>query len=565
MVNDTGDRPYFHYAISQLSDAYENAATDDISRNVIRELEHRQSASARRLLSDIRSGIVKRQGTPSKPINQPNRKENTSKGVGEIAFRQPSNSGQLKLTQEQSHAVTLFQTRQNVRINAFAGTGKTTTLQAMAESRKDRGIYLAFNRAIADNAGNKFPRNVRCQTVHSLAFAFARGQLKREDKLTDTVNCNLILRALQIQPYEFTDIQFNKGQIAAMVANVLKQFFHSGDYDITSQHFQSSGILSFINKDELGTFVSSIIEHARTLWLRMITPSDPLPLGHDGYLKYWALCRPKIEADFILLDEAQDTNPVVLEVLKQQSSQVVFVGDRYQQIYEWRGAINAMESANATQNAYLTESFRFGPNIAAVANRLLARLQESRTIIGVGRSVDSQRPSKAIISRTNAALVDSLIHQLASNERPYLEGGTSDLKRLLYGVQQLMMNKPSDLPELFGFRDWKSFVAFANSDQGIEYRTLVRLIGRYSIQKLLEAIDRSEPSETRCTVTLSTTHRAKGREWDDVTLAEDFKRPDKDVFGSELSIPQEELRICYVAVTRARQKLRIPESIENWI
>jgi superfamily I DNA/RNA helicase len=256
---------------------------------------------------------------------------------------------------------------------------------------------------------------------------------------------------------------------------------------------------------------------------------------------------------------------VVLEVLRQQRCQVVFVGDRYQQIYEWRGAVNAMEYANANHDAYLTESFRFGPETARTANKILHRLQETRSIVGVaGKSLRS-KTSRAIISRTNAVLVDALIEQLNAGEKTYLEGGASELKQLLLAIQQIIFGRPSDLPELFGFRDWKSFVSFANSDQGLEYRTVFRLIGRYTIEKLLDAVDQSKGIEESATITLSTTHRAKGREWDDIYLADDFKRPEKDMSGSEILNLHEELRIAYVAVTRARRSLRIPDSMASWL
>jgi hypothetical protein len=45
-----------------------------------------------------------------------------------------------------------------------------------------------------------------------------------------------------------------------------------------------------------------------------------LPLGHDGYFKTWALGRPRLQADYLLLDEAQDTNPVVIKLLRRQSA-----------------------------------------------------------------------------------------------------------------------------------------------------------------------------------------------------------------------------------------------------
>ena len=46
--------------------------------------------------------------------------------------------------------------------------------------------------------------------------------------------------------------------------------------------------------------------------------------GHDGYLKLWALSEPRIAADFILLDEAQDANRVMLDVLRKQPAQMVY-------------------------------------------------------------------------------------------------------------------------------------------------------------------------------------------------------------------------------------------------
>lgn len=51
------------------------------------------------------------------------------------------------------------------------GTGKTTTLVKYAEQRPDlRFLYVAFNRSVALEAQRRFPYNVHCKTVHSLAF-----------------------------------------------------------------------------------------------------------------------------------------------------------------------------------------------------------------------------------------------------------------------------------------------------------------------------------------------------------------------------------------------------------
>ena len=59
----------------------------------------------------------------------------------------------------------------SLKIQAFAGTGKTTTLAAIAESLAQRKfLYLVFNRAAADEAEHKMPSNVTVRTAHALAF-----------------------------------------------------------------------------------------------------------------------------------------------------------------------------------------------------------------------------------------------------------------------------------------------------------------------------------------------------------------------------------------------------------
>jgi len=124
------------------------------------------------------------------------------------------------------------------------------------------------------------------------------------------------------------------------------------------------------------------LEQANQLWNRMMSPTNAMPLGHDGYLKVWSLARPRIAADFILLDEAQDTSAVVLNVFRSQDAQVVYVGDRHQQIYEWRGAINAMAEISGCEEASLTQLVLFGTKIAAAASSVLATLGETKPLRG---------------------------------------------------------------------------------------------------------------------------------------------------------------------------------------
>ncbi|HDQ6876676.1 TPA: DNA helicase, partial [Escherichia coli O166:H28] len=72
---------------------------------------------------------------------------------------------------DEQYAIINWQGQQLV-VNAFSGTGKTSTLVQFARARPDsRMLYLAYNRAIRDEAERKFPFNVECRTSHQLAYA----------------------------------------------------------------------------------------------------------------------------------------------------------------------------------------------------------------------------------------------------------------------------------------------------------------------------------------------------------------------------------------------------------
>src|SRR6267143_89137 len=61
--------------------------------------------------------------------------------------------------------------RSTFKHQAFAGTGKTTTLTTIAQSLPQRiFLYLVCHRAAADEAQLKMPSNVTVRTAHAVAF-----------------------------------------------------------------------------------------------------------------------------------------------------------------------------------------------------------------------------------------------------------------------------------------------------------------------------------------------------------------------------------------------------------
>ena len=246
-------------------------------------------------------------------------------------------------TDEQERAVEKFQARRPLKIAAFAGTGKTSTLIFMARSRRSRGLYLAFNKAMTE-AKQKFPQTVDCRTTHSLAYRSVASAYSSSEKLSKTLYAPQFAAIARYPVRSFgPKLRLTGVQQAHLVLGTIKRFCQSADPVIVDAHVPRYGRLLTASGAALSEVRAWSVAQSTALWQRMKDRNDDLPMGHDGYLKLWALSGPRLNAEYVLLDEAQDTNQVVLGVLQRQNSQIVYVGDRHQQIYEWRGAVNAME------------------------------------------------------------------------------------------------------------------------------------------------------------------------------------------------------------------------------
>lgn len=469
-------------------------------------------------------------------------------------------------TAEQLHAVACFRSRRDLKISAFAGAGKTTTLALLSRSRTNKGLYLAFNRAVADEARAKFP-NSECRTTHSLAFSDIRSSYGyTNSKMADSFNTAQVSKAFEVEDLVIGSTKMTSLNQAYVAKRAVTRFCQSADTELTGRHVPMYGKLLTIPYAHQLQFQMASLELAKKVWQSMTSRRGSLPLGHEGYLKLWALREPNIATDYILLDEAQDTNAVVLGVLKRQACQVVYVGDKCQQIYEWRGAVNAMQSVDGCQEIFLTQSFRFGKAIADAASSVLGMLGETKRIVGnpsmQSRICNVPNP-RAYLARKNATVIQKVLDCLELGRAVHVVGGTAELIRLLQDVVELKEGRPGTHPDFFGFRNWQEVVEFSETEDGEELRRIVLLVAQYGERRLLWAMRRTENSETQADLVVSTVHKAKGREWDTVQLANDFWMSKPDDEGEP--VPEEEVRLFYVAITRAKRLLDVsPELLRMY-
>lgn len=266
------------------------------------------------------------------------------------------------LTEEQQAVV---QSRSDaLGVFAFAGAGKTTTLKAYAEARPNEKIlYLAFNTAIKEEAKKKFPKNVECHTTHSLAYMQEGREYRHKLNTSGNIRPDVIASVLGLDFHN--PKSFRRAQQSQTILNKFILSSHNSFDDFAGQ----------FNDGEQ----SSNLEDACKLWEAMIDKSnDVMPMLHDGYLKLFQLKFPSLDWDTILFDEAQDANPVTLEIIRHQDAKKVFVGDPHQQIYSFRGVVNAMHDPIVRDRLYLTETFRFGRDLADIANGILEIKREPK-------------------------------------------------------------------------------------------------------------------------------------------------------------------------------------------
>ncbi|WP_334151551.1 UvrD-helicase domain-containing protein [Hyphomicrobium sp.] len=565
-------RPYLSFSIDQLEAEFDRARTSNDKKALkvlAKELTFRKTPRARDLQDAV---LAETRGKTEKeaPSHTAGNKSGGRSGSGcRPGGKKPTHSP----TDEQQDALDCFGTRGSLKINAYAGSGKTSTLEMLAHSTTRRGQYIAFNRSIVRDARERFPDTVNCSTTHGLAFKAVMPHYGSTTKLTERINANQLAEILELKKWRIDkDHALVARSQGFLILETIRRFAQSADPEPSAVHVPRHGSLAAAPPETLKLVDEFAVAGAKHVWAKMVDADDAVPLGHDGYLKLWALSQPKILGDFILLDEAQDTNPVVLDVLSKQSAQIVYVGDKYQQIYEWRGAINAMEKIETDHAVRLSRSFRFGPAIADAANAILSLLGETKPLTGnpkIQSRIAEGAGGGTILARTNASTIGAVIEAIDTDRRPHLVGGNDELMKMLKGVQDLKEGQPSTVPDFFGFESWQEVVDFAKSGEGGHLQTFVNLVEGRGERQLMWALNRTVgPDEAD--VTISTAHKGKGQEWPSVRLLDDFlksraTKPPTASDSEDKGFDPAELRLFYVAITRAKEVLDLPSTYHGLV
>ncbi len=468
----------------------------------------------------------------------------------------------MKPTQQQNDILEAVKQYKSIKINAFAGTGKTSTLQLIANQYKSKKIlYLAFNSSIKNEAIGKFANNTSVKTTHGLAF----GAIKKYTNIDLSRIVNY--RAIDISK-EFS-ITYNQ---AIGTLKIFESFCNS-------------------SKDEIG---KEDIEHktAQTMFNNMLI--NKLKPTHGFYLKYYYLLIstqqiPQFTYDIIFLDEAQDTNDVTLAIFESLKGKTkIYVGDEHQQIYSFRGSKNALDRIKTDKKLYLSCSFRFNNTIANYANILLKNFKNEKVEIDTipNNNINDIINTNGYISRTNATLI-ATIAQRIQHRKPFVTvRDPNEIFNLTIEVYYLLNADKSNIKInrfLKDFDDEDDILEYASEVDDYELKSALKIAKEYK-EKIFEFKDISDKFyfawqnrvhngfEKRVNeiLFLTTAHTAKGLEWDRVTIADDFTDfadlivdfncdSLKEFQDEQNYLPNQELldefNLFYVAITRAKKQI----------
>lgn len=476
-------------------------------------------------------------------------------------------------TKEQKDIVDAFKINNVLKINAVAGSGKSSTLKLLAEDNVEPSLYVCFNKQNATEASDKFPPHTTCKTMHSLAYVKFGKHLTHKLNTKDYTYVNRGRTAKEIESlYGITNLVLGKQALSArVIASLTKRtveiYQNKADNDINKSHvplyelYKQLDNLSIVDGAEKAQ--ETIVFYAKKLWLDKVDIKSPVKCDHDTYQKLFQLSKPTLPYKIIYLDEAQDSSPVVLDIIAQQDCKKVYVGDTYQSIYAFRQAVNAMELVEAP-TMLLSKSFRYGQEIADVATFIIdyqIEVKGFESINSVVKQVGEKPPKQySKVFRTNGALLYEAVDLIEKGVKVKCEIDPYKFKSMINSTQAL---KDCDYKgikddEVAMYQSWSDF----ESEDDPEVKRLVKIVNTYQTYKYTRALDKMIKDRSKGVdkydVLLTTAHKSKGMEWQFVEIADDFNL---DLIFNQDERNQQEVNLFYVACTRAIKELHLPSDV----
>lgn len=452
-------------------------------------------------------------------------------------------------------------------------SGKTFTLCKLAEITPPikSSIFLAFNKSIAEELGQRLPRTVKASTLHSCALSSLCKAFSLNFALSDSKNFNLAKEKMNFKGV-------HSKRIPGMIMKICRL------YDLMRFNLVQDDVEEIISLGERYGEEADENLAKRAIELRMLNKkiadnyflkggSGKLPMDFTDMLYY--ATQYVHRGDFkqynvVMLDECQDISPLQFEVVKMCKTprgRLIAVGDEKQSIYSFMGSnldsLQAIKNAPNTVTLPLSMTYRCAQDIVAEACKvfpdgIVAAPGAVKGFVGDGTFKDAQE-GDFILCRNNAPLVDAFITLLRQGKKCTILGkefgdelvSLIDSVEDVWGLEQVLENMISKLQKK-GVKSPTKCEAYDKLNEKVNV-----LLSLYEYFGDLETVrsriyDIFVENASRG-ITLSTIHKSKGLESDNIYFLEPELLPSKYA-TTELALYAERC-LKFVAITRARKSL----------
>ena len=469
-------------------------------------------------------------------------------------------------------------------LQALAGTGKTTTL--LKACPPEPTLALAFNKRIKEELEERFPKNADSKTFNGLGHGVwtkQAGKLRLSEKKIYGI-CRRICE----------DIDENwlwkqMGDLMQLVNSARASGLVHASFpdrlpciplieDIPDNWY---ALCDSLDVDE------RLIQHARNALLQSTNEGLRGSIDFQDQLYLPVVFRgpfPRGKYKHLIVDEAQDLGPLEHEMVRLtlgKSGRLIAAGDHHQAIYGWRGAhadsMHRLSEMTAAKELPLTITFRCPKAIVREANIIVPEYEAAPSapdgsVARWGKdwlpSDIPRGPTTAILCRNNKPLFILAMQMIRQKISCRMEGRDVGvgIKRV---IQNVIGDETMSSKELIArIDDWRQqqlekFLAKGDQAKAAKAEDQAESIiavamGCGDSAAVIATIDELFGRNSRGIV-LSTIHKAKGLEWQDVFIL------DKHLIGkyarAEWAMEQEN-NLLYVAITRAMSTLTFMESPE---
>lgn len=480
----------------------------------------------------------------------------------------------------------------NAIVEAVAGAGKTTTLIEACKRMKGRIAAIAYNSKMAKELRertNGLGLDIWAKTFHAFGMNALNFRFKNSGVSLRDPDDKKVVKLLDAWIAE--NGRKDLVEVAPTVAKVVSMAKQRGIgicfpdtdnewYDMI-EHFDLANDLPETHEHRVGDIVIPMAkmilrksnEQARDFGIIDFDDMIFLPL-------LWNMRLTKFQ--WVLVDEAQDTNPTRREMAKRMvapDGRMLAVGDPAQAIYGFSGADNdALDQIRNDFNATtlpLTVTYRCPKAVVDVARQFVDHITAHESAPDglyteqPYEALHNQlEPGDAVLCRYTRPLVTICFKLIRQGKSAHIEG-----RAIGAGLVALTNKwKTQNLDRLSSqIRAWEEREANKATVAGKDRKadeihdraeTLYVLIERAFEQKITSADDLrimiaslfdDDVANKKGMITLCSVHRSKGFEWPRVFILGLF-----ELMGKECNQPwqtTQEQNLQYVAVTRAQEFL----------